>query len=275
MGILQKLRGTIETAFQIGIGGPNIAKDTNDLQVKNAAGDALANLQLADGSSADHAATLRQLKRSGVYIQAGVDGASVAAGVNTGKYVLVCKSGGSYTAGQILYDNGTALETVGQYPGQVIAAHGSAVEVSGGTVSLIANGLYMNTGTNTWTLKGDGSGTSTGVAKTIQVDAGTDANNDSTTEIPAGAIVTRVHVKIGATAYSASTTLAVSVNGSTPTEIMATNENDPTVANAQYVVEPMSAIPVGEGGVVRVEIGNTPGQGSAEVLVDYIATTLS
>lgn len=62
MGLLQKIAGTIESAFQLGIGGPKLKRATAKIQARDAADAAFTNVQGLDAAVDDDLVTLRQLE---------------------------------------------------------------------------------------------------------------------------------------------------------------------------------------------------------------------
>lgn len=53
--LFKKFRGTTTSIFQLGIGGPQLKRSGNDLQVRNAADSANANLEVATPTTGSHA----------------------------------------------------------------------------------------------------------------------------------------------------------------------------------------------------------------------------
>lgn len=281
MGLTDKLLGTSNESFKVGLTGNQIKNDTDGIAIRNTADNALKNAVVArpQGASADtHAATYLDVKQRIVLIEYSFAGSDVGTGINpgdnTGKYGMCHTDGSTYVAGSIYYDTGVALEIIPMYK-MMEAASTTAFT---GTVSMIANGLYIAQsagGNYTWTLKGDGSGTSTGVEKFIEVAVTASKGNfDSTTVIPEGARITRVLVDV-TTLYDGGATIQVTANGSAPVTLQATTENLPS-ATGTYGNTPMAVLGATGTGVVRVVLGGgTVTVGAAKVIVGYVAAFLA
>ena len=271
MALMDKIAGTSSETLQIGLTGNLIKNDTDGLAVRNEADDANKNLVIArpQGSSQDiHAATYLDVKERAFLIEWSFNGGSPPApGSNTGKYGFCHTSSGGYNAGQVYLDNGAALVAASIYKMHQLF---STTAVSG-TVSLIANGCYVATSAAApynWSLRGDGTGTNTGVQKAIKVDVTAAAGDfDSTTTVPTGAKIMRVFTNVK-TAYDGGATIAVKVNGATPLTVQATNENRPNKTNL-YANTPFSDVGAANTGVIRVTLGGAPTVGAAEVVVEY------
>ena len=274
--MFQKLRGIIGTMFQLGIGGPQLKQNTDGIEFRNAADGAPVNAIVArpQGAAANtHASTMLDVKERAILIQLSFDGASApAAGTNSGNYGFCHTAGGSFNAGEIYFDSGTALTQVAVYKMQCIETTSSI----SGSVSLMANGHYIaQTGSApyTWTAKGDGATVYTGMVKWAKLDINATAGNfDTTTTVPTGSKIMAVITNVTA-AYDAGATIAVSINGSTPITVQATSENNP-LAVESYKNEPLTTIGGTNTGVVRAVLGGSPTVGAAEVLVGYVETFL-
>ena len=201
MGTYQSLPGTMQTVFHVGGPlGPAVVKSSSDLQVRNAANNAMANLQVARASADDHATSYVDLKERNILVEFSFTGASAPSpGANTGTYGMCHTSGSTYTAGSLYLDNGTALVAVTLYKGSVLAS----TSVVTGTVSLITNGVYVAQTASapyTWTLKGDGAASSSGTAKYIKVTVPV-AGAVSTTVIPTSSKIMAVYSNVTTRSY--------------------------------------------------------------------------
>jgi hypothetical protein len=277
MSLIDKIAGTSSETFQVGLTGNVVKNDTDGLAVRNEADNANKNLVVArpQGASQDvHAATYLDVKERGLLIEWDFNGNSPPSpGANTGKYGFCHTSGGSYNAGAVYLDTGAALTTVPIYKMQILL---STTAVTG-TVSLIALGCYVATAASapySWSLRGDGSGTSTGVQKKIKVPVTATAGNfDSTTTIPENSKIMRVFTEVK-TLYDGGATIAVKINGSSPLTVQATTENRPNKVNL-YANTPFADVSASNAGVVRVTLGGTPTVGAAEVVVEYADSFLA
>lgn len=266
MGLFKSLAGVIGSFFQVGgPSGPGIARSSAKLQIKNAANDTLANLEVGRASADTDASAYLDLKERVLLIEFSFDGGSPpSAGANTGKYGFCHTTGGAFTNGRIYYDTGTAFVSITPYKGSTLFTTSA---VTGGTVSLQANGAYVASAAAapySWTLKGDGAPASTGLVQSIKV-AITTADGASTTSLPIGTRVMRVYTNI-LTPYDAGATIEVLVGA---VSVQSTAQNDATIAGI-YENDPL--FDVATAGVINVDISATPGSGSAEVIVEYIVT---
>ena len=271
MALIDKIAGTSSETFQVGLAGNVLKNDTDGLAVRNEADDANKNLVVArpQGSAQDtQAATYLDTKERALLIEFSFNGGSPpSAGSNTGKYGFCHTSGGGYNAGQVYLDTGAALTSVTIYKMHELA---STTAVTG-TVSLIANGYYVAqaaTAPFSWTLKGDGTGSNTGVSKSVKLTVTATAGNfDSTTSVPSGAKVLRVYTNV-TTAYDGAATIAVKINGSSPLTVQATTENRPGKIN-NYLNTPFADVGASNAGVIRVTLGGSPTVGACDVVVEY------
>ena len=270
--IFQNIKGIMGSLFQIGGPSGNQLKNQADgLAVRNSTDNAHQNLSVkqASGGSPSHAVNWQDFRDGSPLIQFSFDGASApAAGSNAGAYGMCHTSGGSYSAGQVYYDNGTTLAPVKTYIGMSITT-GSAIS---GTVSMNANGVYVAHSSAvpfTWTLKGDGAPNLTGFARQIRLALDTSASKSSTTPIPAGSKVSSVSTEIE-TAYDNGATIQVIVDGAvSDLTIQSTTENDPSTTGV-YISEPVAqTVDADSEGLVKVVITGGPSAGSGELVVNF------
>lgn len=277
MSIFKNFVGTMKGYFQIGGPSGNRLKNATDgIDVRNAADDAFQNINIkqASGSVDEHGVNWLDLRDSNVLIQFSFDGSSApASGSNTGTYGMCHTSGGSYTAGQIYYDDGTQLRATKIHVGTQIT---TGSEISG-TISFNANGVYAAHSASapyTWTLKGDGAPDGAGYYRVIEVPINTSATKSSTTSIPAGAEVVEVRTKI-TTPYDNGATIAVKVDGTAELTVQPADENDPAVENVYISEVENGEVDSSTEGIVTVDIANSPSAGAGVVFVEYALDTLA
>lgn len=276
MGLVDKIIGTSSDTFQVGLTGNVVQTNTDGLAVIDESSNP-KNLTVArpQGSNQDvHAATYLDVKERILLIEFSFAGGTPpAGGANTGKYGFCHTSGGSYNAGQVYLDDGVSLVAVTINKMHELAS----TSLVTGTVSLIANGLYVAQAASapySWTLKGDGTGTVTGMPKMVKVTVSSSAGNfDSTTSIPSGARILRVYTNV-TSVYDGAATIAVRINGGTPLTVQATTENRPNKVNL-YATTPWADVAGANAGVVRVVLGGTPTTGAADVVVEYVDSFLA
>lgn len=277
MSVFNNVIGTMKSLFHIGGPQGNAIKNVTDgLAVRDKDDAAYQNISIkqASGSVDVHAINWLDLRDANVLIQFSFDGSSApAAGTNTGMYGMCHTSGGTYTAGQVYYDDGSQLRATKIHVGTRITT-GSAIS---GTISMIANGVYAAHSASapySWTLKGDGMGGGTGLVKSVEIDIDTSASKSSTSAIPAGAEIIAVRTKI-TTEYDNNATIAVIVDGSSDLTIQPTDENDPLVANMYISEVEDGAVTASTEGPVTVNISNSPSTGAGKVIVDFTPTPLT
>jgi hypothetical protein len=191
------------------------------------------------------------------------DGASApSAGTNTGEFGFCHTSGSTFNAGEIYYDNGSALIEV------LHCTHITTSTAITGTVSLLANGSYaLQSGT--WTLKGDGSGSGepTGTVKTLKIPF----TKDSTTVNSTTSLLTNTEI------ISVAVRKSVAFNGTAPTllvargvTLLATADNDLKSTIADLSLEPIKIL--ADGVVALTVTADGSSAGSGDVIITYSTT---
>jgi hypothetical protein len=266
-----KIRGIIGDIF--GIGGPtgvNLKNDAGVLQVRNAADDAYAAAKVAHietGADLNTVVDLLSLQGRIPNVSFSFPGDTPpAAGSNSGAFGICHTDGGTYNAGRVVYDNGTALLLM---PTEVVRTITTSASVNG-DLNLLANGLYALQGGN-WVSKG-GSPSVTGYTRNvISRVIGTAASYDTTTTVPEDAVVLNTIIDV-TTAYSASATITVSLAGTTPLELFELTTE--TQYSGQYENPRVYTVAAANEGVVHVAIGGTPGVGVGVVYVEYASPAI-
>jgi hypothetical protein len=103
-----------------------------------------------------------------------------------------------------------------------------------------------------------------GVMNVIRFAIGTGATQDSTTSIPANAVVTDCKLDVQ-TPYSGGATISIGQPG-TLTEFQATTDNNPQAAGIYQLMQDTAVVGAG---VVRVTVAGAPGAGAGFVVVEY------
>lgn len=274
MALFEKLRGVMGQLFQLnGPDGPNLKNNSGAIEFRDTNDTAYAKGRVADtpggtGAALNDAINLLMARSRVALIQYSFDGATPpAAGANTNKFGFCHTTGGSYTAGDIVYDNGTSLQVL---PADV-AGHLTTTSAITGTISMIANGFYAREGAS-WILKGDVVGAATGLVRTIEVPyAYSDATVSSTTAIEAGARVLRAWNKVEVAFDGSSPTVQVDVDGTVSNAtIMATTDSNVKKANTYLVPEIVPIIADTEGPVLVTVTSSGSTTGSGRVVVEYV-----
>lgn len=267
MSVWSKLRGTIETIFSIGLGGPNLKNNVGIVEVRNAADSGFAivrgampagNNDLVTKAYADQLATR--------YIITAQFNGSSSLPVNSGTehFIAVTSSGPNATIGQLLWDDGSSTGTV-----QVVsAASGNLIlttqAFTGGTVTFLADSLYMwDTSATSWVNAGGSA--ITGAVREIRLPITNASSQSSSTTIPANAVICDVALDIS-TPYSAGATITVGQSGSASL-LMATTDSLATVAGMYKVNQDTSW---GSSALaLLVTIAGTPAAGAGFAIVHY------
>ncbi len=268
-----KLRGIIGNLFQFDGGdGAQIKNNSGVVEFRDSTD---ANMAIARGagipsstSTLDDLPDLLDLRGRIADIEFSFDGASAPSpGANTDEFGFCHTSGGSYTAGDVVYDPGSvALITI---PSNV-ATHLSSRAAVSGTISLIANGIYCRQGAS-WVLKGDGTPTQTGHDLSIAVDYDfNDTTVSSTTSVPDGAVVTRVTNSVGTAFNDVAATLQVDIDGTADETVMATADSKLKTVN-EYSVPQHTDISSSTTGVVKLTVSaGTATAGAGTAIVHYV-----
>jgi hypothetical protein len=165
-----------------------------------------------------------------------------------------------------VYDDGAALILI---PFSVVKHLTTRTAITG-TVSLNADGFYCYQG-GTWTLKGDGAPTATGLLKSIRIDyAYTDGTKTSTTTIPAGATVVRARNVVTTPFNGTAPTVSVIVDGTSDETLMVAGDSNLKLAG-EYHVEDSHDIVAGTTGVLSLTVTpDSSSAGAGYVMAEYV-----
>jgi hypothetical protein len=267
MSVFSKLRGTIETIFQLGLDGPNLKNNAGVIEARNSGDGAYAIVRGASPVGNNDLAnkTYVDTLASRTVVSDQFDGNN-ALPANTGveHFKVVTTTGPNATIGQLIWDDGTGVGTA-----VVLAASDGRLIITtqaftGGTVSLKAESLYAwDAGGAAWVNAG-GSATSGGV-RVIRYAVTNAAVQDSASKIPANAIVLRCRLNV-TVPYSGGTSITIGRVGSL-TLLQVASDNRPTVANIYEV--PQETDWGAAELVVRTSIAGAPAAGAGWVLVEY------
>ena len=276
MALFSKLRGIMGNLFQIdGPEGNNIKSVSGAVEFLDSAGTTtFIKARMADvptsSSTLKDGINLLMVRGRIALIEFSFDGGGTvpSPGDNTNKFGIVHTTGGGYTAGQIIFDTGAALQVI---PDEVACHLTTTTAITGG-VSFIANGFYAREGAS-WVMKGDVVAAYTGLVKSIEVpyaytDDGTPVQ--STAVIEAGSRVLRAWNKVKVAFNVGAPTVLVEVNGGvSDATLMATTDSKPRKANT-YLVEEIVEIISDTAGPVRVTVDKAgSGAGNGIIVVEY------
>lgn len=268
MSLWSKIRGTIENAFQIGLGGPQLKHNTGHLDARNAGDSGYVNLRVAtpieneDAVTKQYADTLNKP----IVVTDQFDGNN-ALPSNTGveHFITVTTTGANASIGQVLWDDGQGVGTVTVLTALDGRTIFTSQAFSGGTVTFEARAFYVwNNAGSVWEL--EASNTQTGAIREIRY-AITNANGaqDSADKVPANAVVVSAEFNI-TTPYSGGATLTLGHSGNT-TLLQTTTDNLSTVAGHYQVMQDTSW--GGSELTVRTTVAGSPAAGAGFAIVKY------
>jgi hypothetical protein len=277
MSLFSKLRGIMGNLFQIdGPEGNNIKSVSGAFEFLDPAGTtAFVKARMADvptsSSTLKDGVNLLMARGRIALIEFSFDGGGVvpSPGDNTNKFGICHTTGGGYTAGQVVFDTGTALQVL---PDEV-ACHLTTTTAISGSVSMIANGLYAREGAS-WVMKGDVVAAYTGLVKSIEVPyAYTDDGTPklSTASIEAGSRVLRAWNKVKVVFNSGTPSVIVDINGPVTDEVLMAAGDSKVKKLNTYLVEEIVEIDADRAGPVRVTVDKSgSGAGNGIIVVEYV-----
>ena len=272
-GIMKKLRGVILDSglFRLGIGGPQLKNNSSVIEHRNSDDTGFVVARGATPVGVNDLATklyVDQAERV-LIIEGQIDGSSgTPANTGTvGAYVVTTSgAGGEPQVGEIWWSDGSGsgnMTNLGVLDSRTIATKAS---LSGGTVELDADSIYLWDATGTAWLKIGDIGSVVGAEREIRFVVGT-TTVASATSIPANARITHVALEI-TTAYAVSGTLSVGITG-TVAKYMATTEVDPQNADGDTFVKEQDTDHGGAAAAALVTVGGTPASGAAVCTVRF------
>jgi hypothetical protein len=266
MSLWSKIRGTIETAFQIGLNGPQWNNNSGNLEARNSGNSAFT---IVRGASpvGDNDLTNKQYvdtitTRTVVAVQFNGNNA-LPTNSATEQFYVVTTSGSTANIGTLIWDDGSGsgnATILAAAPRSII----TTVALTGGTISFAADSQYFwDTGSSSWINIG---GTAVSGSLRVTRHAITNAASQSSTAVlPANAVVRSAMLDI-VTPYSAGATITVGQTG-TPALLMATTDNLATVAG-QY--ESMQDTAWGASALaVLITVAGSPTAGAGYCVVHY------
>jgi len=268
MGFFAKINGVIQDFFQLGgPAGPALKNVAGAIEARNAADAAYAIVRGATPLANNDLTTKAYVDvlNKPVVVTLQHDGTvALPANSGTARWYVVTTSGGFAVIGDLLWDDGQGVGTVTLVTSTEGRTIFTSVAFSGGAISLSANSFYIwDVTTLSWLP--DAAVNFSGALRVLRYPViNAPASQDSTTQLPVGAIVLRAMVDV-TTPFSGGSTISVGQVGFL-TVFQGTTDNRPTVAN-QYEVPQDTVAPVV--GVVRTTIGGAPAAGAAQVVIEY------
>lgn len=250
--MIKKLRGTSLDFFELSGGDVKFENtDGTYIEALNEA-DALIKLRVSgvpdSGQHLEDAANWGDVQSYAAKIEGSFTGASPPSpGANTGKFLICHTDGGSYSAGDIVYDDGTSLLDVVNC--NCIA---TLVEVTGG-IDLPQWGWYVDD-SGTWTAIGGGAGGGSPIK--VDFDYTDTVEVVSNQQVPDGAVVERRMLVITTAFDDVAATASATLKGTPAVPLVATGDFRLSRAR-QYGNDDLIIVAASEGGNVGVTI--TPG----------------
>lgn len=269
MSLWSKIRGTAETIFQLGLGGPQLKNNSSVLEARNA-GDSGFVVMRGATPVADNDLVTKQYAdtlNKPIVVTAQFDGNN-ALPTNTGSehFIVVSTTGPNATIGQVLWDDGLAVGTVAVLSALDGRSIYTSIAFAGGTVTFRAQAYYVWVAANTaWSL--ESSASLAGAVREIRY-AITNANGaqDSATQIPAGAQVISAEVNI-TTPYSGGATISVGQAGGVSL-LQLVGDNSPQAVGIYQVMEDTAW--GGSPLAIRTTIAGAPAAGAGFTSVRYV-----
>lgn len=266
MGLFSKLAGTVSSFLQIGgPAGPGVNANAGALEARNAANTAFAIIRGATPVGDNDLTTKAYVdKTANKPVPASLQfNGNNALPNNSGteQWYVVTTSGANATIGQLLWDDGSGAGVVAV----IAAATGNTIVTtaafSGGTISLLANQMYVWTGT-AWL---DIAPSVSGAMYAIRLAITNAAAQSSATQIPANAVIFAARLDV-TTPYSGGATISLGIAG-TPALFMGTGDNVPQTIDL-YQVEQDTSVGVAAAALL-VTVAGAPAAGAGFAIVLY------
>lgn len=266
MSLWSKIRGTITTIFQIGLGGPQIKNNSSVLEARNSADSGYVKFRCAAPVGDNDAATklyVDSLDHT-IFVTAQFDDTGdpgLPANTASRRFLVTTTAGADTVVGDVLYDDGTAVGTMVK----LVAVDGREIAVkaalAGGTVSFDADSIYLWDGDGSaWVKIGD-VGAVTGAVRVIRFVLDNSATQDSVAKPPAANRVLKCRLQI-TTPYSGGTTISIG-QPTALTAFMTTADNDPVGATAGDIFDvDLDVAAIAGPAVVRVTVAGAPAAGA-------------
>ncbi len=266
--IYKNLRGIIGSIFKLGTNGVQLKSSAGELQVRNSDDTAYAKLQIAAPSADADAVTkyyADTLEKPTIVSRQADCSTALPSNTTTRGYVVVTTAGSGAVIGDLLYDDGSGSGTMSI----VAAVEGRTIAVTdaltGGTVSFETDSIYIwDADGSVWTKIGD-IGSVTGAVRAIDYTIDNSASQDSTSSIPANALILEANLEI-TTAFSAGATISIG-NTTTADLFQLTTDNNPQTTGT-YSKEQRTSVGA-SASVIRTTVGGSPAAGAGIVTVKY------
>jgi len=264
-----KIRGTIETIFQLGLGGPQLKDNAGIIEARDADDTGYAIVRVAAPVGDNDAPTklyVDSLQRAMVVKRQADTSTAIPNNTAVRGFVVVTTAGNGAVIGDVLYDDGSnsGLMTI------LAAVEGRTItttdNLTGGTISFDADSIYIWDEDGTAWVKSGDVGNISGAVREIRFILDNTAQQDSTTVMPANARVHYCGIEI-TTSYSGGANIAVGTTAIVNAFQATTDNNAQTSSDQIFAVQ--QDTDVGAASVVRVTVNGAPAAGAGVVVVRY------
>ena len=266
----EKLRGTIETIFQIGLGGPQLKANGAVIEARDADDTGFVRLKAATPTEDNDVTTklyTDSLQRAMVVKRQADTSISIPNNTAVRGFVVVTTAGSGAVLGAILFDDGSNTGTMTI----LVAVEGRTITttdtLSGGTITFDADAIYIWDDDGTIWIKSGDVGNISGAVREIRYAIDNTASQDSVTILPANARINYAGLEI-TTPYSGGASIEIGTTGDANAFQETTDNNPQGAAPTIYAVSQDSDIG-GPPSVVRTTIAGSPGAGAGFVVIRF------
>lgn len=268
MSLYTKVRGTIESIFQIGLSGPQIKDNAGVIEAKNAADSGFVIVRGAAPVGENDFATknyVDAIEGTLIVSRQANTSASIPNNTATRGFVVVTTAGSGANIGDVLFDDGSSSGLMEI----LVASENRSLFITdalvGGTVSFNPDSLYTwDEDGVLWVKIGD-IASLTGPLRVVRFAITNAATQDSSFSLPANVRIFSTRVEI-ATSYSGGATIQIGQPGNLNL-LQDTGDNNPQVTNIYEVEDDIAW--GGSDNVVRVTIAGAPAAGDGFVVVMF------
>lgn len=267
MSLYTKIRGTIESIFQIGLAGPNLKNNSGVIEARNAADSGFAIVRGASPVGNDDLVTKAYadtLNKPFVVADQFDGNDPLPSNTGTEQFFIVSTTGGTASIGDLIWDDGSGVGTAVVLPAQSGRSVFTAAAFTGGTVTFAATVYYAWDG-SVWIQESNLADFSGAVREIRFAINNTNGAQDSAALVPANAVIVAAELDI-ATPYSGGATITLGRAGSA-TLLQATTDNLATVAN-RYSLD-LDTAWGGSALAVRATIAGAPAAGAGFAIVRF------
>lgn len=252
---------------ELGKGGPRFIDNGGAVEHKDTAGTAFAVVRGAHPIDENDFVTKKFMEtRANIIVTGQIDGGSPPAAGTAGRIFIVTTTGGTYTAGELYYDNGVTWEAIPMVDGTSVKI---ADALTGGTLTFLGDHIYVyDLDTTTWMDIGPAPGETSNV-KGVWITVGfADVGANLIKNVPLGCQVTRAKVRVTQVFNGTTPTMIIGDSGDTDRH-METKHVDLTKVGLYEVDLCYLYGSATDVNATLAFAGGTPSTGVATVLLEY------